>query len=435
MIRNSQIQFSSGEEIRLFQQERLREEIIFLAAHSPFYKRMFAENGIDPHSITSIDDLQRLPLTTKADLQEYNDDFIACPRSEIIDYVTTSGTLGDPVTFMLTESDLDRLAYNEALSFSTAGCTPSDVLQLMTTIDRRFMAGLAYFLGAKELGCGIVRVGNGIPELQWDTIARIRPSGCVVVPSFLIKLISFARGNGIDHNVSSLKRAICIGEALRDIKGELNALGSKIAQEWPGLELFSTYASTEMQSSFTECEYHMGGHTPSDLIIVELLSDDNRPVADGEPGEVVITTLGVRGMPLLRFKTGDICIGTRGACKCGRNTLRLSSVIGRKGQMIKYKGTTIYPSVFYDILDNVEEVSNYIVEVYTGALGTDQVLIRVGSKCSDEAFEKELKDLFRSKIRVAPDIVFEPIDYIAKKQLPEISRKTIKFIDLRDNTL
>lgn len=432
MNRNSQIQFSDSESIRRFQQERLIEQVHYMWQHSPFYRRMFEENHIDPGAIRTLEDLHRLPVTTKSDLQLYNRDFIATPIAEIIDYVTTSGTLGDPVTFALSDSDLSRLAYNEALSFATAGCSSDDILQLMTTIDKRFMAGLAYFLGARELKCGVVRVGNGIPELQWDTISRIHPTGCIVVPSFLIKLIQFAKNNNIDFRNSSLKRAICIGESLRTQQGELNQLGRRIATEWPELELFSTYASTEMQSSFTECSHHCGGHTPVDLIIVELLDDNNNPVADGELGEVTITTLGVRGMPLLRFKTGDICIGNRSACSCGRNTLRLSSVLGRKGQMIKYKGTTLYPSALYEILDNVSDIKNYIIEVYTGELGTDQIVIRVGSVRCDESFEKEIKDLFRSKVRVAPEICFESIDLISKKQMPAISRKQIKFVDLRN---
>ncbi len=431
MIRDNNIQFASQEAIKKFQSERLCEELKYIYERSKFYRRLLDEQGISIDQIQGVDDLVKLPVTTKEDLQRYNDDFIAIDKSEVIDIVTTSGTLGDPVTFVLSEEDLQRLAYNEALSFTTAGCTKEDTIQLMTTIDKRFMAGLAYFMGARELKCGVVRVGNGIPELQWDTIRRVNPSACIVVPSFLTKLSEFAKANGIDHHSSSIKRAICIGEALRTPDGELNALGQKIVDEWSEVELFSTYASTEMQSSFTECEYHAGCHTPSNLIIVELLDEDNQPVRDGEAGEVTITTIGVKGMPLLRFKTGDICVGNNSTCKCGRSTLRLSSVLGRKGQMIKYKGTTLYPSALYDILDNVADVENYIVEIYTGDLGTDQIVIKVGSSRNDDHFEKELKDLFRSKVRVAPDIIFEPIEYISKKLAPPTSRKAKKFVDLR----
>nr|MBE6191294.1 phenylacetate--CoA ligase [Rikenellaceae bacterium] len=431
MIRNSHLHALSPAEIQAFQEERLRETVAYLTAKSPFYQRMFAEAQIDPQSICTLADLQRLPVTTKRELQQHNTDFICVPKSEIIDYVTTSGTLGEPVTFALTEGDLQRLAYNEACSFTMAGCTREDVMQLMTTIDRRFMAGLAYFLGARELGCGVVRVGNGIPELQWDTIRRVESTACMVVPSFLMKLIDFADEHGFDCNASSLRRAICIGEALRTPDGELTTLGQRIVRRWPSLELFSTYASTEMQASFTECQYHCGGHIPADLIIVELLDEQHQPVADGTPGEVTITTLGVEGMPLLRFKTGDICIRYSEPCRCGRQTARLSSVIGRKGQMIKFKGTTLYPPALFDILDNIPEVENYLVEVFTNDLGTDQIQIKIGSRNHSEAFIKQIKDIFRSKVRVAPDIRFEPVELIVRQQMPPMSRKVVKFVDLR----
>lgn len=431
MNKFSQIQFKSPQEIKLYQEYHLADELEYLNRHSAFYQRMFREEQIDITKIRTLEDLQQLPVTTKTDLQLYNDDFVCVDKKEIIDYVTTSGTLGDPVTFVLTSGDLDRLSYNEYLSFTTAGCTNRDIMQLMTTLDRRFMAGLAYYMGARELGAGVVRVGNGIPELQWDTIHRIHPTFCMVVPSFLIKLIEYAEANGIDYNHSSIRKAICIGEALRNPDFSLNTLGQRIREKWQTPLLQSTYASTEMQSSFTECEACQGGHLQPELIIVEFLDDNNQPVGEDEPGEVTITTLGVRGMPLLRFKTGDICYHYTTPCSCGRKTMRLSSVLGRKGQMIKYKGTTLYPPALYDILDMIPGVINYMVEVYTNELGTDDILIRVGSDMQTDAFAKQIKDLFRSKVRVAPTIQFASPDYVAKIQMPQMSRKPIKFIDLR----
>lgn len=435
MIKDITLHYQEPSAIKSFQEARLQETLNYLAEHSTFYKRIFAEHNIDISTITSLEDLAQIPTTSKQDLQSYNGDFLCVDPVEVIDYVTTSGTLGEPVTFALTERDLQRLAYNEACSFTMAGCTKEDVMQLMTTIDRRFMAGLAYFLGARELGCGVVRVGNGIPELQWDTIKRVKSTACMVVPSFLTKMIEFAEKSGIDYNSSHLRRAICIGEALRTPEGEFTTLGKKISEKWPSLELFSTYASTEMQTSFTECEAHQGGHIPSDLIIVELLDENNQPVKDGTPGEVTITTIGVEAMPLLRFKTGDICIRISEPCKCGRNSARLSSVIGRKGQMIKFKGTTIYPPILFDILDNIPDVDNYIVEVFTNALGTDQIQIRIGSDNHSEAFVKQIKDIFRSKVRVAPDIKFESKELISRLQMPPMSRKVVKFLDLRSTTI
>lgn len=431
MKKNPEIQLQPAADIKKYQELRLQEALSYLQSHSAFYQKMFNEHKLDIGKIKHIEDLQHIPLTTKTDLQKYNEEFICVDRSRVIDYVTTSGTLGDPVTFTLTSNDLDRLSYNEYLSFDTVGCTKDDILQLMTTIDRRFMAGLAYFLGARELGMGVARVGNGIPELQWDTINRIHPTCGMVVPSFLIKLIEFAEKNDIDYNASPLKKCICIGESLRTSDFELNTLGKRIQEKWTSLQLYSTYASTEMQSSFTECNHFCGGHLQPELIIVEFLDDNNNPVKEGEAGEVTITTLGVEGMPLLRFKTGDICYHHNEPCACGRNTTRLSAVLGRKGQMIKYKGTTLYPPALFDILDNIPGIKNYIIEVYTNELGTDEILIRIGSEDRSEAFAKEIKDLFRSKVRVAPAISFESAEYISKIQMPPMSRKVSKFIDLR----
>ncbi|HEU0126714.1 MAG TPA: phenylacetate--CoA ligase family protein, partial [Flavobacterium sp.] len=177
------IEKNSLEEIKIFQEQKLVELLEYISKNSPFYKRLFAGQNIDISKVKTLEDLQFLPVTTKEDLQQYNDDFLCVPQHKIIDYATTSGTLGDPVTFGLTDSDLDRLAYNEAISFACAGIAEGDVVQLMTTIDRKFMAGLAYFLGLRKLKVGVIRVGAGIPEMQWDSILKYNPSYLITVPS------------------------------------------------------------------------------------------------------------------------------------------------------------------------------------------------------------------------------------------------------------
>jgi phenylacetate-CoA ligase len=416
--------------IRNYQDHRLKEALEYLHLHSPFYRELFSTHGINHEKVRTVADLPAIPVTTKEDLQRRNDDFICVPRERIVDYITTSGTMGDPVTFAMTDKDLDRLAYNEAISFTCAGGTPGEVYQLMTTIDRRFMAGLAYFLGIRMMGASIVRVGNGIPEFQWDTILRIRPGTIIAVPSFILKIIEYAEAHGIDYRNSSIRNAVCIGEPLRNMDLSLNTLGRRILDKWP-LRLYSTYASTEMGTSFTECTEGTGGHHHPELIIVEFLDDEDRPVREGELGEVTVTTLGTEGMPLLRFKTGDVCYHYTDPCPCGRTSMRLGPVIGRKKQMIKYKGTTLYPPALYDILDNISFVSNYVVEVTTNPLGTDEILIHIGSRETAGNLEKEIKDHFRAKLRVAPSILFDSPENISRLQFPESGRKPVKFIDKR----
>jgi phenylacetate-CoA ligase len=426
-----EIETKSLNEIKTVQEKLLQEQLAYILKNSKYYQHVFEQNNIDAAEIKTLEHLQNIPVTTKDDLQKYNDDFICVPKNKIIDYVTTSGTLGDPVTFAMTEKDLERLAYNEAISFACAGGSENEVYQLMTTIDRRFMAGLAYFLGARKLGAGIIRVGAGVPELQWDTIKKMSPTALITVPSFILKLIDFAKKNNIDYRNTSIKKAICIGEPIRNSDFTLNTLGEKVKEIWD-IELFSTYASTEMATAFTECEVGRGGHHHPELIIVEFLDDNDKPVKEGEAGEVTITTLGVEGMPLLRFKTGDICFYHTEKCECGRTTMRLGPVIGRKKQMIKYKGTTLYPPALYDILNNIEEVENYVVEVFTNEIGTDEILIHLAAKDKTDALIKNISDHFRAKLRVTPTIKFVSTAEINVMQNPEMSRKPVKFIDKRE---
>ena len=163
-----QIETASTAAIKIFQEQKLSEMLAYVNEHSLFYATLFTEHNIDIATIKTIADLQKIPVTTKEDLQRYNNDFMCVPINKIIDFATTSGTLGEPVTFGLTDKDLDRLAYNEAISFDCAGIKEGDIVQLMTTIDRRFMAGLAYFLGLRKMKVGVIRIGAGIPELQWE---------------------------------------------------------------------------------------------------------------------------------------------------------------------------------------------------------------------------------------------------------------------------
>ena len=429
------IEFFSPSEQKAYQEQRLHEQLQYLQQHSPYYRRLFAEQQIDIASIRTLEDLQRIPFTEKKDLQLHNDDFLCCPREQIIDFVTTSGTLGEPVTFGCSDKDLQRLAYNERKSFACAGIKPESVVQLMTTLDKRFMAGLAYFNGLRALGAGVIRVGNGIPELQWDTILRLRPDAIMCVPSFVLRLIDYARQNNIDYHRCSVRKIIGIGEGLRNQDFSLNLLGQRLHEAWPEVQLYATYSSTEMSATFSECEFGCGGHVHPELIIVEIIGEDNKPVPDGEVGEVVITTLGVEAMPLLRFRTGDMAAKIVAPCACGRQSYRLTPLVGRKNNMIKLKGTTIYPPAINDVLNNTEYVENFVVVVRPSAAGTDEVLVRIGLRkgCTLPADDliKDLKDRFRARLRVAPLVEILPVDVIRKINFPAQSRKPILFIDER----
>ncbi len=424
------IEFAPVDEIEKIQQRLLQDTLQYVASSSPYYQSVFARNNIDLSAISTVADLVQLPVTTKDDLQQHNDDFLCVPKHKIIDYSTTSGTLGDPVTFGLTDRDLDRLAYNEAISFACAGIGEGDVVQLMTTMDRRFVAGLAYFLGLRKLGAGVIRVGAGIPQLQWDSILKYKPRYLITVPSFLLKLIEYAQQHDIDYNTSGIVGAVCIGEPLRNQDFTANILAQKITALWD-IKLFSTYASTEMSTAFTECAAMKGGHHHPELIITEILDEQDQPVTSGHSGELTITTLGVEGMPLIRFKTGDIVKLHSEPCSCGRTTMRVGPVLGRKQQMIKYKGTTLYPPAMHDVLSHFEQVENHIIELSTSDLGTDEILIKIASSVPSEELLHEIRDYFRAKLRVTPKVEFDSPDAINSLVFPTMSRKPVRFYDYR----
>jgi len=416
-------------EIRM-QEQKLQELLQYVSQHSPFYKELFAKHQIDINNIKNIADLALIPPTYKEDLQQRNNDFLCVTTEQVVEYTSTSGTLGGPVTIALTENDLNRLANNEYNSFSCADGSKEDIYQLMLTLDRQFMAGIAYYSGIRKLGAGIIRLGPGVPALQWETIQRLKPTAIVAVPSFILKLISFAKEAGIDINKTSVKKAVCIGENIRNTDFSLNMLGKKITEAW-NIKLYSTYASTEMQTAFTECGEGKGGHYQPELVIVELLDDNNQHVRPYASGEVTITTLGVEGMPLLRYKTGDICMYFDEPCACGRTSLRLSPILGRKKQMIKFKGTTLYPPALFDLLNEREEILDYVVEVSSNDIDLDQVTLYVVPAEDSEECDHRIRSYLQARLRVSPHIKYMTAEEIQKMQFNEANRKAVKFIDRR----
>ncbi|MFD2596691.1 phenylacetate--CoA ligase family protein [Sphingobacterium griseoflavum] len=422
----------SAAEIKAYQEELLRRQLAYLNEQSPYYRALFSRHAIDIEAIRTIADLSSIPTTSKDDIQHHNEAFFCVARTSIVDYCTTSGTLGRPVSFGLTESDLERLAYNEMRSFETIGVQPGDLVQLMTTMDRRFMAGLAYFLGLRKMGAGVLRVGSGVPQMQWDSILQYKPRFLIAVPSFLLKMIEYAEQHGIDYRNSGVESVLCIGESLRDQQLNDSLLTARIREKWP-IKLHSTYASTEMGAAFTECSFFQGGHVHEDLIITEILDDNEDQVADGESGELVITTLGVEAVPLLRFKTGDIVRRYTEPCACGRHTYRIGPVEGRKQHMVKYKGTTLYPPAMHDLLVGFTEIEHHVIEILNNDIGTDEIVVYICSKSPSDELLLDIKDHFRAKLRVTPRVEWRAIDELQKIIFNPLSRKPITFIDKRQH--
>jgi phenylacetate-CoA ligase len=422
------IEFAPAAEIRRAQARRLCEHIEYCRRHSPFYRRRLARRRLSFRG-GALAALRALPATTKRDLEECNDEFLAVPRTRIADIVLSSGTTGKPTRIMYTARDLARLQRNEELSFAGCGLSSRDVVLLTCTMDRCFVAGLAYFLGVTGLGAAAIRNGHGSLESHLAVIRQMRPTAIVGVPSFLRKLGLFLDAQGFPARAAGVRRLVCIGEPLRGRHLETLKLGADLERVWKA-KAYSTYASSETITTFCECSAQQGGHLHPDLAVVEILDDAGNPVPAGAAGEVVVTPLAVEGMPLIRFRTGDVSFVIDEPCACGRVSLRLGPIIGRKKQMMKVRGTTLYPQALYSALDEIPGVSEYYVAATSAESLSDEVTVHVA--VDDPACTKELiGDRLQARVRVRPEVVIEPEERVREQVFTPKARKPIRFIDLR----
>ncbi|MDY0268428.1 phenylacetate--CoA ligase family protein [Trichloromonas sp.] len=423
------IEFRAQEEIRGLQEQLLRCHLTYLAEHSPFYRRRFAEAGVDPAAFLGLEDLHRLPCTDKTDLADHNEAFLCVPPDEIVDLCLTSGTTGQPVAMHQTRADLERLTYNEEISFRAVGIGSADRVLIAAAIDRCFMAGLAYFLGLARIGATVIRGGSSSVAMLEELVIRYRPTALVGVPTLLLTLADRLRARGVDPRQLGARRLVCIGEPVRAADLSLSALGRRLRESWGG-EVFGTYASTEMATSFADCEAGRGGHLHPELMIVEIVDEAGNPLPPGSPGEVTATPLQVTGMPLLRFKTGDIAMLHAEPCPCGRNSPRLGPVLGRKAQMLKVRGATVYPPAIQGVLQEMPEVRGHYIEVYDDFALSDRIRVVVGldSSALDAA---EIAERLAARIRVKPEVVVVTPEEVARRTLREDKRKPVTFFDYR----
>jgi phenylacetate-CoA ligase len=424
-----ELALAAPEQIAGKQDELLRRHLLYCAANSPFYRRMFRQLGVDPGELRGVRDLAALPFTQKSDLEQHHDQLVACGEAGIVDLCLTSGTTGMPVAMLQSGSDLERLAYNEEISFLGAGITTGDRVLVAAAVDRCFMAGLAYFLGLTRIGATVIRGGSSSPALLMELIRNCRPTAIVGVPSLLLTVAERLMQEGIDPARLGVKRLVCIGEPVRSQGLTLSPLGERVASAWQG-QVFGTYASTEMATSFTDCHEGRGGHLHPDLIAIEIVDENGAPVAQGGFGEVVATPLGVTGMPLIRFRTGDIAALHSDPCPCGRNTPRLGPVLGRKSQMLKYRGTTVYPPAISSVLQGMPGVRGHYIEAHGEFALSDRIRVVVGS--SDPSLSGEaVAERIAAAIRVRPEVEIVTPEEVATMTTRADKRKPVTFFDHR----
>ncbi|MEN8264678.1 MAG: AMP-binding protein [Nitrospirota bacterium] len=418
------------DKIEQVQAELLKETVDRVYKKSGYYRSLYKSLDLNPSDIQGLEDLTKLPFTSREEISKNNWDFFSVDREGAAELVSTTGTTGDPVYVAMTRSDQQRLAYNEEKSFTNAGAQKGDLFFIDVTCDNLFIAGIAYYSGLIKLGASVVRVGAQNIARQFDLIKKLKPRGIVAVPSFIAQMARRSGDYGINVKDLGLQKIVLIGDSIRNEDFTLNPLGSLISGAFGNI-FSSTYGITEGQVSFCECRQRLGLHSHPDLVLAEIIDDEGNPLPDGETGELVLTTLQIEGMPLVRYKTGDITFKISAPCECGSNSLRIGPVMGRKYHRLKFKGVTLYPKTIENAILDVEGVENYQIEAFTGDDHTDHVLLRVGTSRDDESFKTMLTERLRAKARVSPKLEIMKPEELSKKLFNGGNRKAITFIDKR----
>lgn len=424
--RDIALEFADPAAIRTKQETLLRKHLRYCMENSPFYRSRL--QGFS-HEQFALEDLDQLPLTDKADLSEDNDAFFAVEAERAVDLVFSSGTTGRPTKIIYTEADLARLAENERRSLLACGLTREDVVLLTCTIDRCFIAGLAYFSGVRALGATAVRNGLGSLESHAEVLRRSNATVLIGVPSFLRKLALYLDDHEIGAKTASVRKLVCIGEPVRDADMMPLPVYADLERLW-GAAVYSTYASSETITSFCECTAQRGGHLLPDLGLVEIVDEQGRVRTDGGIGELVVTPLQIEGMPLLRFRTGDVSFLLDEPCACGRRTPRLGPILGRKKQLLKVRGTSIYPQAIFSVLDDLPYVGEYYIEVRSSGDLSDHVIVHLSSGQGSRDVAYVVREI-QARIRIKPEVLIESEEDIRRVVFAPRARKPMRFLDRR----
>lgn len=381
------------DELSVLQGTKLRETVERVQ-HVPFYKNAFSDSGITPEKIRSLDDLQRLPFTTKADLrEEYPLRMLAVDRAEVARYHGSSGTTGKPTMVAYTHNDLKTWANLCARFLTGGGLLPKHSVQIAFGYGL-FTGGFGLHYGVERVGASIIPAAAGNTPKQIMLMMDMQVDALVCTPSYALTLSEFIIRNDIPRNALNLKYAHFGGEPWTE------DMRIRIEDEM-GILCFNNYGLSEVIGPGVsgECAVRDGMHISEDAFIVECINPETlEPVAPGEEGELVFTSLCKEAMPIIRYRTRDIASLNPEPCACGRTTVRMSRVTGRSDDMLIIKGVNVYPSQIEQALLRVEGTApHYLIEVDRPDR-KDVVTVKV--EMTEKSFSASMKELQELKDRI-----------------------------------
>ncbi|MGI5833254.1 MAG: phenylacetate--CoA ligase family protein [Bacteroidales bacterium] len=420
----------SRDGIEKLQMERLRKTLNH-CLNSPFYRKRFAEHKLRPEDIKTLDDLRKIPFTTKNDLREnYPFGMAAVPLEKTVRLHSSSGTTGNPTVVLHTQRDLDQWAEAVARCLYMVGLRKSDVFQNSSGYGM-FTGGLGFQYGAERLGMLTVPAAAGNTLRQIKFITDFGTTALHAIPSYASRLYEVMLQQGIDPRDTKLQTLLIGAEPHSEAQ-------RKRIEEMLGVKAYNSFGMSEMCGPGVafECPEQNGLHIWEDYYIVEIIDPDTlEPVAEGETGEMVLTTINREAMPLLRYRTRDLTRILPGKCPCGRNHIRLDRMKGRSDDMIILKGVNIFPIQVETILMKFKELSSSYLIVLDTVNNNDEMSVEVELEelftddyAKLQGLTKEITRQLKDELLVTPKVKL-----VKKDSLPKSEGKAVRVKDLRNH--
>lgn len=427
---NPEVETLSEEGLRTIQLERLQKTVRH-CMNSPFYQKKFQELSVSPEDIKTLDDISKLPFTSKEDLRENYPFGLACvPLKDCVRLHSSSGTTGNPTVVLHTQKDLDEWANAVARCLWMVGSRPEDVFQNSAGYGM-FTAGLGFQYGAEKVGMLTVPAAAGNTIRQIKFIKDFGTSVLHAIPSYASRIYEVMKDEGVDPRKDTKLRVLCIGAEPHSEEQR-----QRIEQNL-GVKAYNSYGISEMMGPGVafECQEQNGLHIWEDYFIVEIIDPVTlKPVPDGELGELVITTINREAMPLLRYRTRDLTRILPGECPCGRHHKRLARLQGRSDDMMILKGVNIFPIQIEKILLGFKELStDYLITLET--VDSNDIMtieVELNQLFTDDynrlkSLEREITRQLKDEILITPRVKLVPKGSLQVSD----EKKAVRVKDLR----
>ena len=428
MIWNETKECMSRDEMQVLQSKRLVKTVERVYHNVEYYRKKMQAVGVEPGDINGIEDIHKLPYTTKTDLRDtYPFGLFAVPNSEIVRIHASSGTTGKATVVGYTRRDIEIWSECVARAFSQAGLTRDDIIQVAYGYGL-FTGGLGAHYGAEHLGATVVPMSTGNTKKLTTMMMDFDVTAIACTPSYLLHIAEVLEESGEIHKLK-LKAAICGAEPWTD------AMRVQMEQKL-NIKAYDIYGLSEVMGPGVacDCQFHKGLHVYEDHFLPEIISPDTlQPMAAGETGELVFTTLTKEGLPLLRYRTKDLTSISYDKCECGRTLARISRFKGRSDDMLIIRGVNVFPSQVEAALLEMGETTPHYMMIVDRVNNTDTLEVQV--EVDEKFFSDEIRELENLTKKIA-HVLQNALGLSAKVKLVEpktIERSMGKAVHVIDN--